>query len=121
MNIEIKIYLKKKGIACEMEITVTGNMVHVLLDIAPPLLKVMLFDLCLSKLLTIYLMQNFMAEAANAAAAAAAQQDHMGGSINQGYNSYPTNAPVYASPPSSAPGHAASADYGPVYGTNYGY
>nr|XP_004495126.1 flowering locus K homology domain-like [Cicer arietinum] len=67
------------------------------------------------------LVQNFMAEAANAAAAAAAQQDHMGGSINQGYNSYPTNAPVYASPPSSAPGHAASADYGPVYGTNYGY
>ena len=67
---------------------------------------------------TIYLMQNFMAEAASAA------QDHMGGSINQGYSSYPTNAPVYASPPSSAaghPGHAPSADYGPVYGTNYGY
>ncbi|KAG4976737.1 hypothetical protein JHK86_036211 [Glycine max] len=61
---------------------------------------------------------NFMAEAASAA------QDHMGGSINQGYNSYPTNAPVYASPPSSAAGHAGhvpSADYGPVYGTNYGY
>ncbi|KAJ1417522.1 K-like proteiny domain [Sesbania bispinosa] len=64
------------------------------------------------------LVQNFMAEAASAA------QDHMGGSINQGYNSYPTNAPVYASPPSSAGGHAGhapSADYGPVYGTNYGY
>lgn len=75
--------------------------------------------MCLSKLLTIYPMQNFMAEAANAAAAAA--QDHMGGSINQGYNSYPTNAPVYASPPSSAAGHAPSADYGSVYGTNYGY
>ncbi|KAH1227428.1 Flowering locus K y domain [Glycine max] len=63
------------------------------------------------------LVQNFMAEAASAA------QDHMGGSINQGYNSYPTN-PVYASPPSSAAGHAGhapSADYGSVYGTNYGY
>ena len=72
----------------------------------------------LSEMTTIYLMQNFMAEAASAA------QDHMGGSINQGYNSYPTNAPVYASPPSSAAGHAGhvpSADYGPVYGTNYGY
>ncbi|XP_057741233.1 flowering locus K homology domain-like [Arachis stenosperma] len=64
------------------------------------------------------LVQNFMAEAASAA------QDHMGGSINQGYNSYPTNASVYASPPSSAgahTGHAPSADYGSVYGTNYGY
>ncbi|XP_020233336.1 flowering locus K homology domain [Cajanus cajan] len=64
------------------------------------------------------LVQNFMAEAASAT------QDHMGGSINQGYNSYPTNAPVYASPPPSAGGHAGhvpSADYGPVYGTNYGY
>ena len=72
---------------------------------------------CLSEMTTIYLMQNFMAEAASAA------QDHMGGSINQGYNSYPTN-PVYASPPSSAAGHAGhapSADYGSVYGTNYGY
>lgn len=71
----------------------------------------------LSELPTIYL-QNFMAEAASAT------QDHMGGSINQGYNSYPTNAPVYASPPSSATGHTGhppSADYGPVYGTNYGY
>ncbi|XP_058770982.1 flowering locus K homology domain-like [Vicia villosa] len=65
------------------------------------------------------LVQNFMAEAANAAAAAA--QDHMGGSVNQGYNSYPTNAPVYASPPPGAAGHAPSADYGSVYGTNYGY
>ncbi|WJX12045.1 hypothetical protein P8452_02584 [Trifolium repens] len=65
------------------------------------------------------LVQNFMAEAANAAAVAA--QDHMGGSVNQGYNSYPTNAPVYASPQSNAAGHAPSADYGPVYGTNYGY
>ncbi|KAK7277566.1 hypothetical protein RJT34_22581 [Clitoria ternatea] len=64
------------------------------------------------------LVQNFMAEAANAT------QDHMGASINQGYNSYPSNAPVYASPPSSAGGHTGhvpSADYGPVYGTNYGY
>ncbi|XP_061354009.1 flowering locus K homology domain-like [Gastrolobium bilobum] len=61
------------------------------------------------------LVQNFMAEAANA------QQDHMGGS---GYNAYPTNAPLYTSPPSSADGHigyAPSADYGPLYGTNYGY
>ena len=69
----------------------------------------------LSELTTIYLMQNFMAEAASAT------QDQMGGSVSQGYNSYPTNAPVYASPPSSAAGHAPSADYGPVYGTNYGY
>ncbi|CAJ1968990.1 unnamed protein product [Sphenostylis stenocarpa] len=64
------------------------------------------------------LVQNFMAEAASAT------QDHMGGSMNQGYNTYPTNAPVYASPPSSAAGHAGhvpTADYGPVYGTNYGY
>ncbi|MED6122693.1 hypothetical protein PIB30_042173 [Stylosanthes scabra] len=64
------------------------------------------------------LVQNFMAEAASAA------QDHMGGSINQGYNSYPTNASVYASSPSSAgahTGHAPAADYGSVYGTNYGY
>lgn len=67
-------------------------------------------------------MQNFMAEAASAA------QDHNhmgGGSINQGYNNYPTNAHVYASPPTSAGGHAGhappSADYGPVYGANYGY
>lgn len=64
-------------------------------------------------------MQNFMAEAANAAAATA--QDHMGGSVNQGYNSYSTSAPVYASPPPGAAGHTASADYGSVYGTNYGY
>jgi poly(rC)-binding protein 2/3/4 len=84
--------------------------VHVLLDIS---------FVYLSKFITIYLMQNFMAEAANAAAVAA--QDHMGGSVNQGYNSYPTNAPVYASPQSNAAGHAPSADYGPVYGTNYGY
>ncbi|KAF7818400.1 flowering locus K homology domain-like [Senna tora] len=64
------------------------------------------------------LVQNFMAEAASSA------QDHMGGTIGQGYNSYPANAPVYASPPSSAgghTGHAPAADYGPVYGTNYGY
>jgi poly(rC)-binding protein 2/3/4 len=87
--------------------------VHVLLDIS---------FVYLSKFITIYLMQNFMAEAANAAnAAAAAAQDHMGGSVNQGYNSYPNNAPVYASPQSNAAGHAPSADYGPVYGTNYGY
>lgn len=66
------------------------------------------------------LVQNFMAEAANAVAAAQAQ-DHMGGTVNQGYNSYPTNAPVYASPQSGAAGHAQPADYGSVYGTNYGY
>lgn len=65
-------------------------------------------------------MQNFMAEAANAVAAAQAQ-DHMGGTVNQGYNSYPTNAPVYASPQSGAAGHAPPADYGSVYSTNYGY
>ena len=59
-----------------------------------------------------------MAEAASAA------QDPMGGSVSQGYGAYPSNAPVYASPPSSTGGHtshAPSADYGPVYGTNYGY
>ncbi|KAI4301146.1 hypothetical protein L6164_034456 [Bauhinia variegata] len=63
------------------------------------------------------LVQNFMVEAANSA------PDPMGGSISQGYNSYPINAPVYASPPSNAGGHAAHAptDYGSVYGTNYGY
>ncbi|KAF1878505.1 hypothetical protein Lal_00047174 [Lupinus albus] len=62
-------------------------------------------------------LNNFMAEAANAAS----QQDQMGGTVNQGYNAYPTNAPVYQSPPSNASGHAPSADYGSVYGTNYGY
>ncbi|TKY62385.1 Flowering locus K-likey domain [Spatholobus suberectus] len=64
------------------------------------------------------LVQNFMAEAASAI------QDPMGGSVSQGYSAYPTNAPVYASPPSSTGGHTGhvpSADYGPVYGTNYGY
>lgn len=55
------------------------------------------------------------------AEAASSQQDQ---SMGQGYNSYPANATVYASPPSSAAGHtghAPAADYGPVYGTNYGY
>ncbi|KAK7378431.1 hypothetical protein VNO80_03872 [Phaseolus coccineus] len=64
------------------------------------------------------LVQNFMAEAANAT------QDPMSGSVSQGYSAYPTNAPVYASPPSSTgahTGHVPSADYGSVYGTNYGY
>ncbi|KAL5155148.1 Flowering locus K y domain [Glycine soja] len=64
------------------------------------------------------LVQNFMAEAASAT------QDPMGGSVSQGYSAYPTTAPVYAPPPTSAgghTGHAPSADYGPVYGTNYGY
>lgn len=63
-------------------------------------------------------MQNFMAEAASAT------QDPMGGSVSQGYSAYPTNAPVYASPPAGTAahtGHAPSADYGPGYGTNYGY
>ncbi|KAH1258382.1 hypothetical protein AAZX31_03G141700 [Glycine max] len=65
------------------------------------------------------LVQNFMAEAASAT------QDPMGGSVSQGYSAYPTTAPVYA-PPTSAgggghTGHAPSADYGPLYGTNYGY
>ena len=72
----------------------------------------------LSEMTTIYLMQNFMAEAASAT------QDPMGGSVSQGYSAYPTTAPVYAPPPTSAgghTGHAPSADYGPVYGTNYGY
>ncbi|XP_020228219.1 flowering locus K homology domain [Cajanus cajan] len=64
------------------------------------------------------LVQNFMAEAASLV------QDPMGGSVSQGYSAYPTNAPVYASPPSSTGGHtglAPSADYGSIYGTNYGY
>ncbi|KAJ7977291.1 flowering locus K-likey domain-like [Quillaja saponaria] len=63
------------------------------------------------------LVQNFMAEAASST------QEHMG-SIGQGYNSYPANAPVYASPPSSTGGHvghAPGADYGPIYGSSYGY
>ena len=64
------------------------------------------------------MIQNFMAEAAGST------QDHMGGSINQGYNAYPpANAPVYSSAPSGASAHAGSApaDYGTVYGSNYGY
>ncbi|MED6192602.1 hypothetical protein PIB30_011672 [Stylosanthes scabra] len=61
------------------------------------------------------LVQNFVAEAASAA------QDQVAGSISQGYGSYPINAPVYASPPSSTAGHVPSSEYGPVYGTNYGY
>lgn len=52
------------------------------------------------------------------AEAASATQDHMEGSASQGYNSY-------AYPPSSASDHTGhappSADYGPLYGTNYGY
>ncbi|KAL2321016.1 hypothetical protein Fmac_029985 [Flemingia macrophylla] len=64
------------------------------------------------------LVQNFMAEAASLL------QDPMGGSVSQGYSAYATNAPVYASPPSSTGGPtgiAPSADYSSIYGTNYGY
>ncbi|RYR51349.1 hypothetical protein Ahy_A06g026366 isoform B [Arachis hypogaea] len=61
------------------------------------------------------LVQNFVAEAASAA------QDQVAGAISQGYSSYPTNAPAYASPPSSTAGHVPSSEYGPMYGTNYGY
>lgn len=63
------------------------------------------------------LIQNFMAEAA-AATAAPAQPQTGGPAPDQGYNSYPAHASVYASPPSN-PGHAAG--YGSVYGANYGY
>ncbi|KAG6520817.1 hypothetical protein ZIOFF_017878 [Zingiber officinale] len=57
--------------------------------------------------------QNFMA------AAPAAAQNSMG-SMDHGYNSYPTHAPPYSSPPNS--GHAAHAGgYGSTYSGNYGY
>ncbi|CAK9150043.1 unnamed protein product [Ilex paraguariensis] len=62
--------------------------------------------------------QNFIADAASAA------QNPAGGPPGQGYNSYPSHVPVYASPPSNATGHtghAPAGDYGSVYGANYGY
>ncbi|KAL5837756.1 hypothetical protein ACOSQ3_014925 [Xanthoceras sorbifolium] len=65
------------------------------------------------------LIQNFMAEAA--AAAAAPAQTQMGGSADQGYNPYASHGSMYGSPPSN-PGHAGhTGGYGSVYGSNYGY
>ncbi|ESW19181.1 hypothetical protein PHAVU_006G103100 [Phaseolus vulgaris] len=64
------------------------------------------------------LIQNFMAEAAAAAGGAPAQPQAGGPAVEQGYNSYPAHASVYASPPSN-PGHAGG--YSSVYGANYGY
>ncbi|XP_038717964.1 flowering locus K homology domain-like isoform X2 [Tripterygium wilfordii] len=64
------------------------------------------------------LIQNFIAEAASSG------QNPAGGSISQGYNTYPGHGAVYASPPPDAAGHAAyapSGDYGSVYGNSYGY
>ncbi|KAG4396674.1 hypothetical protein AAZX31_19G231800 [Glycine max] len=63
------------------------------------------------------LIQNFMAEAA-AAAAAPAQPQTTVPAADQGYNSYPAHGSLYASPPSN-PGHAGG--YSSVYGANYGY
>ncbi|XP_038718065.1 flowering locus K homology domain-like isoform X1 [Tripterygium wilfordii] len=64
------------------------------------------------------LIQNFMAEAAAAAAPGKAQQ---GGSADQGYNPYASHGSMYASPPSN-PGHGShTGGYGSVYGANYGY
>lgn len=64
-----------------------------------------------------YVVQNFMAEAA-AAAAAPAQPQTTVPAADQGYNSYPAHGSLYASPPSN-PGHAGG--YSSVYGANYGY
>ncbi|XP_043691153.1 flowering locus K homology domain-like isoform X1 [Telopea speciosissima] len=62
------------------------------------------------------LIQNFMAEAA------APAQNPVGGSTDQGYNSYPAHGSMYASPPSNT-GHAGNTagGYGSVYGASYGY
>lgn len=62
------------------------------------------------------LIQNFMAEAAQAQPAQA--QPQTVGPPDQGYNSYPAHGSVYTSPPSN-PGHAGG--YGSAYGANYGY
>lgn len=64
------------------------------------------------------LIQNFMADAA--AAAAGSAQAQPAAPTDQGYN-YAGHGSVYASPPNNA-GHAGPAGgYGSVYGTNYGY
>ncbi|XP_042486706.1 flowering locus K homology domain-like [Macadamia integrifolia] len=62
------------------------------------------------------LIQNFMAEAA------ASTQNPVGGSTDQGYNSFPAHGSTYTSPPSNT-GHAGNTagGYGSVYGANYGY
>lgn len=93
-----------------------GKDVILIVAVAGNVLLLLLF--ILSEIFKICLMQNSVAEAASAT------QDQVGGSVGQGYNAYPTNAPVYASLPSGAgdhTGHAPSADYGSMYGTNYGY
>lgn len=63
------------------------------------------------------LIQNCMADAAAAHNATGGP-----GPVDPGYNSYPTQAPVYSSPPdhSGYPGQNAGG-YGAVYGSNYGY
>jgi len=70
------------------------------------------------QLMNVNVVQNFMAEAAAAAGGAPAQPQTGGPVADQGYNSYPAHASVYASPPSN-PGHAGG--YSSVYGANYGY
>ncbi|CAL5425130.1 unnamed protein product [Camellia sinensis] len=69
------------------------------------------------------LIQNSLAEAASAT------QNPTAPPTGQAYN-YPSQGPVYASPPSNPGGHAGHAptadyaeypDYAAVYGTNYGY
>ncbi|KAA8550787.1 hypothetical protein F0562_002471 [Nyssa sinensis] len=64
------------------------------------------------------LIQNSIAEAASAT------QNPTTAPPGQGYNSFPTHGPVYASPPSNSAGHVGhtpAGEYGPVYGANYGY
>ncbi|XP_020095789.1 flowering locus K homology domain [Ananas comosus] len=65
------------------------------------------------------LIQNFMAEAAPAAAAPAPSQNTMG-PVDSGYNAYSAHAPAYGSSVGSAPAHNGSG-YGSGYATNYGY
>ncbi|GJY27668.1 flowering locus K homology domain-like protein isoform X1 [Tanacetum coccineum] len=64
------------------------------------------------------LIQNFIADAATAAA----QNQAAPPPSSQGYNPYPGQAPSYPAQP-APPGHApAAGDYSnPVYGGNYGY
>ena len=70
--------------------------------------------------LLIWLIQNFIADAA---ATTAAQNPSGPPPSSQGYNPYPGHIPSYPSQP-PPPGHApaAAGDYGSaVYGGNYGY
>lgn len=61
------------------------------------------------------MMQNFIAEAANAA------QNASSAPAGQGYNPYPNHTAAYPSQPPTTTGHAPGGDYGSVYGSNYGY